>query len=168
MGQTVFTKDERNARLTVERVFAAPRNRVWQAMTDAAVLDRWWAPEPWKTETVSMDFRVGGHWHYAMRGPEGEQHFGRMDYLEIEPERRFKAEDVFADAAGKPNEALPKQLFDITLIEVGPQTRVVTVIDYTSREDLEKILEMGMQEGLTIAHDQLEALLARPAAPGSG
>lgn len=161
MGKTVFTKDKKNARLTVERVFSAARERVWTALTDAATLDLWWAPAPWKTETMTMDFRVGGHWHYAMHGPDGERHYGRMDYLEIEPGLRYKAEDVFADAAGKPNESLPKQLFDTTLVDEVDGTRVVIVIDYASLEDLEKIIEMGMQEGFSMAQDQLEALLAR-------
>lgn len=161
MSKTKFTKDEKNATLTIDRVFPAPRGRVWHAMTDAAILDQWWAPSPWKTETVLMEFRIGGYWHYSMNGPEGEQHFGRMDYLEIEPERHFKSSDVFADEKGNPNESLPRQVMDITFVEQGDQTKVVAVVKYANLEDLNKILEMGMQEGLSMAHDQLEALLRR-------
>jgi uncharacterized protein YndB with AHSA1/START domain len=96
-----------------------------------------------------------------MNGPDGEQHFGRMDYVEIEPGRRYKAEDAFTDEAGTPIDSLPRQTFDTTLHEDTPgRTRVVTLVDYASLEDLEKILEMGMAEGITLAHDQLEALLA--------
>ena len=95
MSKTTFTRDEANARLAIERVFPAPQGRVWQAMTDPGLLDQWWAPKPWWTKTVHMDFRVGGYWLYSMNGPNGEQHFGRMDYLEIEPEHRFKSDDAF-------------------------------------------------------------------------
>ena len=161
MGTTKFTKDEANATLTIERSFAAPAGRVWRAMTDAAILDQWWAPHPWKAETLHMDFRVGGYWHYAMNGPDGERHFGRMNFLEIEPGRRYKAADVFADESGATNENLPEQTFDTTLVEQGGQTKVVTVVSYSSLADLEKIIEMGMQEGLSMAQDQLEVLLAR-------
>jgi uncharacterized protein YndB with AHSA1/START domain len=161
MGKTVFTKDEKNATLTIERTFDAPRSRVWQAMTDARILDQWWAPKPWKTETTHMEFRVGGYWLYSMNGPDGEQHFGRMNFLEIDPERRYKADDVFADAAGETNQSLPQQTFDTTLVEDGDRTRVVIVVSCRSLEDLEKIIAMGMQEGLTMAHDQLDALLRR-------
>jgi uncharacterized protein YndB with AHSA1/START domain len=161
MSKTIFKRDEKNATLTVERVFGAPRQRVWRAMTDAEILDQWWAPSPWKTETVTMNFRVGGFWHYAMNGPEGEQHYGRMDYLEIDPGARFKAKDVFCDAEGNPVESLPAQVFETSLYEEGDSTKAVTFIQYASLADLEKILEMGMQEGLTMAQDQLEALLGR-------
>jgi uncharacterized protein YndB with AHSA1/START domain len=90
-----------NATLTIERVFPAPAARVWRALTDPALLDQWWGPQPWRVETVHMDFRVGGYWHYSMNGPDGEQHFGRMDYIEIEPVRRYKSIDVFCDAEGQ-------------------------------------------------------------------
>ncbi len=161
MNKTIFTKDEQNAQLTIERVFPAPPSRVWQAFTDAAILDQWWGPKPWFVKTIHMDFRVGGHWFYSMNGPGGEQHFARMDYLEIDTGRRFKSKDAFTDAAGTINEALPQQTIDTRFVADGAGTKVVTVIDYASVEDLDRIVEMGFREGLTMAHDQLEALLAR-------
>lgn len=159
MNKSIFTRDDANATLTVERVFPAVRSRVWQALTDAALLDRWWGPSPWYTETVAMDFRVGGYWFYAMKGPEGEAHYCRMDYLEIEPETRLKTSDYFTDADGNRNDALPVQVMDMRLIDEGRHTRFVTVIEYASIEDLDTILEMGMREGYTQAQDQLETLL---------
>lgn len=161
MGNTTFTIDEQDATLTVERIFSAPPSQVWQAMTDATLLDRWWAPRPWRAQTLHMDFQVGGYWHYAMKGPDGDEHYGRMSFVEIEPGRRYKAIDVFADASGEANDELPKQTFVTTLAEDGHGTKLVTVIRYESLEDLEKIIEMGMQEGLTIAQDQLEQLVDR-------
>jgi uncharacterized protein YndB with AHSA1/START domain len=161
MGKTTFTKDEQNARLTIERTFRAPRSRVWEALTHPAILDQWWAPKPWMAQTLHMDFRVGGYWHYAMNGPDGEQHFGRMSYLEIEPEQRFMAADVFADESGTAVEDLPTQTFETTLAEEGDTTTVVIVVQYKSLEDLERIIAMGMQEGLTMAQDQLALLLER-------
>jgi uncharacterized protein YndB with AHSA1/START domain len=163
MSKTRFTRDETNARLTIERVFPAPVSRVWQAMTDATILDQWWAPKPWQTKTVRMDFRVGGYWLYSMNGPEGEQHFGRMDYLEIEPERRYKSEDIFCDAEGKAVESLPRQRIENTLIEEAGRTKLVTVVQYESVEAMNQIFEMGFKEGLSMAYDQLEAFLSRHA-----
>lgn len=161
MNKTSIERGLDNKTLTIRRRFDAPRSRVWQAYTDADLLDRWWAPKPWKAETVAMDFRVGGNWHYAMQGPEGEQHFGRMDFLEIDPENRYVAADVFADASGQANPDLPKQTFTTTFIDEGKTTRVIVVVDYESVEDLQKVIEMGMEQGVTMAQDQLEELLAR-------
>lgn len=159
MNKTRFTRDDANARLTIERAFPADAARVWRYLTDADLLDQWWAPQPWKTVTRQMDFRVGGHWLYSMRGPEGEEHFCRMDFIEIVPEQRMKSDDYFCDADGTPNESLPRQTFATTLLGVGDGTQVVTVVQYASLADLNTILEMGMREGLSLAYEQLEALL---------
>jgi len=159
MSKTVFTRNESDATLTIERTFSAPRDRVWQAYTDPGILDQWWAPRPWRAETKSMQFVVGGHWHYAMIGPDGEQHFGRMDFLEIEPGHRYKASDSFTDAEGRIDRSLPVQTFETTFSDAGEGTKVVVLVEYASLADMQRILEMGMQEGLTMAQDQLEALL---------
>lgn len=125
------------------------------------LLDQWWAPLPWKTATLHMDFCVGGYWHYSMNGPEGERHFGRMDYLEIEPEQHYKASDVFADEHGVANQSLPRQDMTLTLLADGETTKVVTVVQYASLADMNRIIEMGMREGTSMAQDQLEALLGQ-------
>lgn len=159
MNKTNIQRDLENKKLTIERRFNAPLGRVWQAYTEPGILDQWWAPEPWKTETVEMDFRVGGYWHYAMNGPDGEQHFGRMDFSEITPRRHYVALDVFADASGDALPDMPKQTFVTSFIDEGKSTKVIVVVDYESVEDLQKVIEMGMEEGLSMAQDQLEELL---------
>jgi hypothetical protein len=82
-----------------------------------------------------------------------------MDYLEIGPGRRYRSSDVFCDAEGHANESLPRQEMSIRVLEEDCQTKVVSVVQYASLDDMNTILEMGMQEGLSTAQDQLEALL---------
>ncbi len=160
MNKTSIQRDLENKTLTIERRFNAPLDRVWRAYTDPRILDQWWAPKPWQTETIGMDFRAGGYWHYAMNGPEGEQHFGRMDFSEIKARRHYVALDVFADASGDAVPDMPKQTFVTSFIDEGKKTKVIVVVDYESVEDMQKVIEMGMEEGLTMAQDQLEELLA--------
>ena len=80
-----FVVDKENNKINVEREFDAPPDLVWSAWTESELLDQWWAPEPWKAETQSMNFTEGGYWHYAMVGPDGERHYGRADYKTIDP-----------------------------------------------------------------------------------
>tara|TARA_R110000782_G_scaffold52830_7_gene112826 strand:- start:1079 stop:1564 length:486 start_codon:yes stop_codon:yes gene_type:complete len=160
MNKTQIDRDIDNRKLTITRRFNAPRSRVWQAYTDPAMLDLWWAPKPWKTESHAMDFRVGGSWRYSMNGPEGERHYARMDFLEIEPESKYVALDVFADDAGNTDPNMPKQTFTTSFIDEDETTTVVVAVDYESVEDLQKVIEMGMEQGITMAQDQLEAMLA--------
>lgn len=69
-----FSIDKKNRKISVEREYNAPVDRVWSAWTERP--DKWWAPKPWKARTKGMDFREGGYWLYAMQGPEGEEHCG--------------------------------------------------------------------------------------------
>jgi uncharacterized protein YndB with AHSA1/START domain len=162
-NKTLIHRDFDRQTLTVERRFDAPRSRVWRAYTESVLLDQWWGPQPWKTETIRMDFRVGGHWFYSMNGPEGERHFCRMDYTAIDPEASFVSDDVFTDAEGETNPDMPRQSFTTTLTDEGATTLVVVVANYPSLDDLKAVIEMGVEQGLTMAQDQLEALLASQA-----
>lgn len=159
MTKTAISKDHADHTMTVRRRFDAPRNLVWRAHTEPALLDRWWAPQPYRAETVVMDFRVGGHWHYAMVGPGGERHFGRMDYAVIEPQQRIVADDVFADESGAAIESMPRQRLTMDFTDADDATDVVEVVRYPTAEDLQKVLEMGIEQGLTAAQDQLDDLL---------
>ena len=75
-----FIIDKENNTITVSREFAAELPLVWDAYTKSEMLDQWWAPKPWKARTKSMDFREGGFWHYAMVGPNGEEHWAFINY----------------------------------------------------------------------------------------
>ena len=72
-------KDLDNKKMTITRSFDAPVSDVWRAWTESELLDQWWAPKPWKAETKSMDFRVGGYWLYAMVGPDNTKHWAKAD-----------------------------------------------------------------------------------------
>ncbi len=154
-----FLVDQEKNTITVRREFAADRQLVWDCHTKSELLEQWFAPKPWKARTKSMDFREGGYWHYAMCGPEGEEHWGRMDYISIRPIENFKAWDGFCDAEGEMNTQLPRAEWHSTFEELSDTTLVQTVVTYQSLADLETVIQMGMKEGLSMALDQLEELL---------
>jgi uncharacterized protein YndB with AHSA1/START domain len=59
--EIIFSVDKEHKRITVEKEFAAPKSEVWAAWTQSNLLDKWWAPKPWKSETKNMDFKEGGN-----------------------------------------------------------------------------------------------------------
>ncbi|MES2458642.1 MAG: SRPBCC domain-containing protein [Bacteroidota bacterium] len=157
--QFEFLVDKETNTLTVKREFAADRQLVWDAYTKSELLEQWFAPKPWKAKTKTMDFRKGGHWLYAMCGPEGEEHWGRMDYLEIQAIDSYTALDYFCDSDGNLNEELPQATWDAQFEGLAENTLVKTVVTYKSLNDLEAVINMGMKEGLTIAMEGLDELL---------
>lgn len=159
--QTQLTKDEAKQQITVVREFAAPVNRVWAAWTQPELLDQWWAPKPWKTETLSMDFQVGGTWSYAMVGPAGEKHYCRADYSAIDAPHSYTGLDAFCDPDGNVLTDFPRTNWHVTFEPSEAGTKVTTIMSFAKLEDLRKILEMGFQEGFTMAHGNLDELLAK-------
>ena len=157
--KTEVTKDLENGVLKVSREFAADVSLVWKAWTQADLLDQWWAPRPWRTETKSMEFKPGGRWVYEMVGPSGERHGAVQIYSEIKKEDFFSGKDAFADSDGKINESLPVADWKNTFKRTPNGTLVITVAKYPSTEALQTVLNMGMEEGLTMAQGNLDELL---------
>jgi PhnB protein len=155
-----FEVDKENKKIRVMRSFDAPLALVWSAWTEAELLDHWWAPKPWKTETQSMDFTEGGRWVYAMVGPEGERHHAFMDYQSIAPKKTFTAREGFADQDGKANEAMPVSTWVNTFSEKDGAVSVTNDIAFSDLAQLETLIQMGFKEGYTMGLDQLEELLA--------
>ncbi|MGA9588890.1 MAG: SRPBCC domain-containing protein [Salegentibacter sp.] len=156
-----FSVDKENKKIRVKREFAAPVSEVWTAWTDSRWLDRWWAPKPWTAKTKSMEFKEGGHWLYAMIGPDGSTHWSRADFSTIEPLRKFSALDAFSDENGKIDKSFPTSIWINEFSGEADITSVAVEISYEKLEDLEKMLEMGIREGFTSGLDNLEELLSK-------
>jgi uncharacterized protein YndB with AHSA1/START domain len=157
--ETLISELPEGRKLLVERSFAAPLATVWKAWTQSELLDLWWAPKPWKAETKHIDFSEGGHWLYAMKGPEGEVHWAREDFHRIEAERYFTATDSFCDESGTINAELPSMDWKNEFLEEEGGTRVRIEITLASEAALLTIVEMGFREGFTMAHRNLDKLL---------
>jgi uncharacterized protein YndB with AHSA1/START domain len=156
-----FSVDKENSRVNVEREFAAPVGKVWAAWTQSELLDQWWAPRPWKARTKSQDFREGGSWLYAMVGPEGEEHWAKLDYKTINPQKSFSGIDAFCDENGTLNEEFARSTWTNTFTEADGTTTVSVVIQYDKYEDIEQIMQMGFKEGFTMALGNLDELLEK-------
>jgi uncharacterized protein YndB with AHSA1/START domain len=154
-----MTPSERE--FVMERIFDAPRELVWQAWTKPEHLAQWWGPKGWTLPVCKMDFRPGGVWHYCMRGPEGEESWGKAIYHEIIEPERIVYLDAFADEAGNPVEGMPEILITVTFTEHDGKTKLTSRARFASAADLESVLAMGMVEGLTETWDRLEAYLAQ-------
>jgi uncharacterized protein YndB with AHSA1/START domain len=154
-----FSVNKENNTITVKREFAAAVSLVWDAYTKKEILDQWWAPKPWKARTKTMDFKEGGHWLYAMVGPNGEEHWALANYRNIQVQKRFTGLDAFADANGNVNKDMPQSKWDVTFTQKGDVTLVELQISYGDLAQLETTLQMGFKEGLSMAMENLDELL---------
>jgi uncharacterized protein YndB with AHSA1/START domain len=72
----------------IAREFDAPRELLWEAMTNPRHVVNWWGPVGFTTTIEEMDFRVGGTWKHTMRGPDGAEYPNQSLFKEIvKPEK---------------------------------------------------------------------------------
>jgi uncharacterized protein YndB with AHSA1/START domain len=156
-----FTVDRDNLLIKVERSFGAPLDLVWSAWTEAELLDQWWGPKPFKAETKSMDFSVGGRWLYAMVGPQGVVGWNVKSFSKIVPRKSFTYRSSFCDESGNVNPGTTGSDWVNSFAESKGITMVTNDIRVDSLEHLEAHIKMGFKEGYTAGLDQLDGLLAR-------
>ncbi len=153
-----FNLDKSTKTVTIVREFAAELPKVWDAFTKAEILDQWVAPKPWTSKTKYMNFEVGGKRFYAMVSPEGHERWSIQEYTSISPKTHFKMYNAFADKDENPE--LPGSDWEYNFSEQNGITRVGITIYNESLERLEKMVEMGFEQGFKMSIDNLENLLA--------
>jgi uncharacterized protein YndB with AHSA1/START domain len=159
-GKTNVATDLESGELRINRTFDAPRDLVFKAWSECDRLKEWWGPRQWPLTHCEMDFRVGGTWLYCMTGPGGEEAWGKAVYSEIVPPERIVYTDYFADAQGNPSPNMPSAVLTLEFVDHGARTEIVTLAKYASGPDLQKVLDMGMIEGLSESSDRLDEYLA--------
>ena len=87
-----------------------------------------------------------------MTGPEGDRHFGwwRIDVLE--GPRHIEFANGFAGDDGEPVPGLPPAGGIVELERSGSGTRMLVRTKFLDVEQMERMLGMGMQEGMSLAH----------------
>ena len=164
MTVTAVRKDPEALTMTLDAEFPASPERVWQLWADPRQLERWWGPPTYPATFTRHDLSVGSRVEYHMTGPEGDQPRGYWDILEVDPPRRLVFRDGFANEDGSPNDTLPRSEGQVTIEPIGEgRTRMSIRNRFPSLDAMEQVIAMGMEEGLTQAVGQIDAILATDA-----
>jgi uncharacterized protein YndB with AHSA1/START domain len=164
MTVTAIRKDPQALTMTLEAEFDTSAERVWQLWADARQLERWWGPPTYPATFTKHDLVPGSRVIYHMTGPEGDQSRGYWDIVEVDAPRRLVFRDGFANADGTPNTDMPVGEARVTIEAIGDgRARMAIESIFTSAEAMEQVLAMGMEEGLTQAVGQIDAILAEDA-----
>ena len=145
---------------TVVAEYDAGVERVWQVWEDPRKLERWWGPPTWPATFDSHDFVAGGTASYYMTGPEGGKSRGWWRFTAIEAPHRLEFDDGFADENGDPVPAMGTSHAVMKLEAIDNRTRMTIVSTFDSADALEKVLAMGMEEGMKQALAQIDPILA--------
>jgi uncharacterized protein YndB with AHSA1/START domain len=150
---TVEKQGERQIRC--ERVFEAPREKIYAAMTDPDLIPKWWGPHGTTTRVEEMDVQVGGRWRFVGSDSEhGDQGFQGTYRVLDGPDRVAQT----FEWDGMPGYI---SVDDSTLEDLGDgRTRIVTTSTFHFTEERDGMLSSGMEGGMGETYDRLEELLA--------
>jgi uncharacterized protein YndB with AHSA1/START domain len=149
---TVTTPSEREIR--IERVFDAPRDRVFAVYTDPALIPEWWGPRSTTTVVDVMEVRAGGSWRFVARDADGTETAFRGTYREVTAPERIVQTFEWEGMPG--HVAVETAVFE----GLGDRTRLVATSLFHTTEERDGMLGSGMERGMNETYSRLDDLLA--------
>jgi uncharacterized protein YndB with AHSA1/START domain len=154
MGDTEFIIEPGRQDLVVRRTFDAPKDVVFRALTDRALIPNWWGPRRYRTEVDVMDVRPGGRWRFLNIDADGTEYgFHGVYHDVVAPERIVQTFEF----EGTPGHV---QLESATLEGAGGTTTLTALSIFQSVEDRDAMVQHGMVEGASETYDRLTEVIA--------
>jgi uncharacterized protein YndB with AHSA1/START domain len=151
--------DRDTKRFDVYAEYAASVERVWDLWADPRMIERWWGPPTWPATFEEFTLKEGERVHYFMTGPDGTEAHGWWEIVAVDPMINFQLRDGFANSDGSVNEQMPTITMIAHFESNGEITKMRMESQYASVEDFDKVMEMGMEEGMRAAMGQIDEIL---------
>ena len=149
--------DDRSITITAE--FDAPVERIWQIYADPRQLEKIWGPPEYPATFVDHELAPGGRVTYYMTSPEGEKYAGYWLVDSVDKPTGFTFRDGFATEDFTPIDSLPLSRNAYSFAEKDGRTVATYVSTYETVDALEKVIEMGVEEGAAQSLNQIDGLL---------
>lgn len=160
MPVTSVTSDPQALTLTVIGEYSVPLERLWSAWVDPRQLERFWGPPTWPATFTRHDVAVGGRSRYYMTGPDGERSPNcYWKFLTVKTHELLEVENGFALEDGEPDPAMPTMHMRVTFEATRHGSRFIHVTRFPDLAAMEKLAQMGMEEGLRSALGQMDEVL---------
>lgn len=148
----VTTPSEREIVLT--RIFDAPRNHVFNALTKPELLKRWFGPRGFSLVVCEVDLKVGGKWRFVLRKPDGTDVGMYGAYRELRPPHGLVHTEAFDDYPGE-------SVVTTVLAEERGKTTLTATLVFPSQEIRDAVIETGMEHGAAESYDRLAEMVGR-------
>src|SRR4051812_12092076 len=133
--------------ILITREFDAPRHLVYRAWTTPELVKRWWSGQRGEMTVVEIDLRVGGTWRYVIAADGGFDVAFHGEFREIVPNERIVTPEVFEMPDTDPLPAEDEPLNIVTFTEVDGRTTLTLLVQTTSKELRDMIVDSGMEVG---------------------
>ena len=158
MTVTAVHKDPDALTMILTAEFDASPERVWDLWADPRKLERWYGPSPYPAYFTRYEFEPGGQCRYHMTGPENFLHHGWWRIDALDAPRRIEFVNGLAGDDGEPVPGLEPIGGVVTFEPIATGTRMTVLCQFPDAEVMEQ-LAMGMEQGMSIAIGQIDAVL---------
>jgi uncharacterized protein YndB with AHSA1/START domain len=142
--------------ILITREFDAPKHLVYKAYTTPELVKRWWSGERGEVTSAEIDLRVGGSWRYVMVATGDFEVAFHGEFREIVPDERLVTTEVYEMPDAPPLAPEDEPLNIVTFTEVDGRTTLDILVQTTSKELRDLIIDSGMEGGMQEAMDRLE------------
>ena len=139
--------------IKVVREFDASANLVYRAVTEPALVKRWWGAQRGAMTVAEIDLRVGGKWRYVMDASNGQEIGFHGEFREIVPNERIVQTEAYE---GIPDPDDSANVNTMTLVEADGRTTMEVLIQCVNNESRDMQIASGMEEGMQESYDDLE------------
>jgi uncharacterized protein YndB with AHSA1/START domain len=150
---TVTTPSDRE--VVIERVFDAPRDRVFTAFTDPDLIPQWWGSHEDTTTVDKMEVKPGGDYRFITGDSTGNEQAFRGTFREVTPPERIVQTQEW--------EGMPGHVLVETIVfeDLGGRTKVTSTSLFHTAEEAQGMVDSGMEEGVVEMYIRLDELLAK-------
>lgn len=151
-GKNNLVIHKENFTLSMSRTFNATKDRVWKAYTTPELVKQWWSGVPGEMIIDKMDVKVGGIWRYIQKEESGEYAFNGK-YTEIIENEVLAYTFEF--------ELIPGHICEERIVfeEKDGKTTLFSTTTFANLEDLEGMVESGMESGAVTSWNKLQNLV---------
>jgi uncharacterized protein YndB with AHSA1/START domain len=155
MSDTEFVIEPGRQDIVITRIFDAPRDIVFRALTDPALIPNWWGPRRYETIVDRHEPRSGGAWRFRNRDAEGNEFAFKGVFHDLVTGERIVQTFEYE---GTPGHVV---LDTLTLEEDDGRTRYTALSVFQSVEDRDAMVQSGMEGGARETLDRLAELVEK-------
>jgi len=159
MSVTSVERDPEALTMTVNADLDATVERAWQLWADPRQFEKWWGPAGYEVSVVDYDLRTGGRITFVMEGDTG-RHDSTWEVVAADPPRHLELRDADVDENGRPNDGNAMTLMEITIGERAGGATMAIRTHFDSPEGMAEVLATGVEEGMQMVLEQIDAVLA--------
>ena len=142
--------------ILITREFDAPKHLVYTAWTTPELVKRWWSGRRGTVTLAEIDLRVGGQWRYVMDAQGGFEVAFHGEYREIVPNERIVNTEIYEMPGAPPLPPEDEPVNIVTFTEADGRTTLSVLVQTTSKELRDTIIDSGMEGGMQESMDALE------------